>query len=432
MSLVRSVFGGIKWTTFSSFILVGCQLLKVAVLARYLEKSDFGLMALLTFIIGLISLFMDSGLTSALFHKQTISLKEYSSLFWLNLFFSFFLYIVIFLFAPLIATFYNENRLEIFLKLMGLSLIISSLGILFRTLSQKELQFKFVSLVDVFTNIISLLIAIYLAINSFGIMALIISYLFQYSMSNIIFLIRGICINKLIFYINLKTSKPFIKIGSFQVAGQLVNYFNRDLDILVIGKYFSSEILGGYSLAKQLVFRPSQLIYPIFTTVATPYLVKFQRDIKLLGDHYLKLTNIISTINIPLYTLIIILANPIIRVLYGSNFLNVTPLVQILSLYMILRSSGNAIGCLTIATGRTDLEFYWNTIMLLIMPIAILIGSQFSVVAVAWSIFLAMLVLFIPFWYFLVWKIIKVPFNKYLFNLLPSTSIYSYINALLR
>ena len=80
----------------------------------------------------------------------------------------------------------------------------------------------------------------------------------------------------LLLHFNYKETEPFLKIGIYQVGGQVVNYFNRDLDILIIGKFFSQDILGGYSLAKQLVSRPAQIINPILSKVASPALAKFQ------------------------------------------------------------------------------------------------------------------------------------------------------------
>ena len=78
---------------------------------------------------------------------------------------------------------------------------------------------------------------------------------------------------------NFQEAMPFLKIGVFEVGSQFVNFFNRDLDIIIIGKLFSTELLGGYSLAKQLVYKPAQIINPIATKIANPLLAKFQKDI---------------------------------------------------------------------------------------------------------------------------------------------------------
>ena len=67
-------------------------IIKASVLSRILESSDFGLMAIVTFVLGFINLFIDLGLTTAILHLDNITTKQYSSLFWLNVGFSIILF----------------------------------------------------------------------------------------------------------------------------------------------------------------------------------------------------------------------------------------------------------------------------------------------------------------------------------------------------
>jgi len=238
--------------------------------------------------------------------------------------------------------------------------------------------------------------------------------LVQNIISNFLFFIIGIRKYGLRLHFKIHEVLPFLRIGVFQVAGQSANYFNRDLDILLIGKFFSTEVLGGYSLAKQLVFRPLQLINPILVKVASPTLVKFQDDIKVLKKNYLKLVSIVSSINLYAYISIILFAPLIVKILYGSEFGNIVILVRILSVYMIFRAIGNPIGSLVVATGRTDLEFYWNMLNLLIMPLFIYFGASYGIEQVAYSLVLAVFILFVPSWRLLTFKMTRASFKEYL------------------
>jgi len=208
----------------------------------------------------------------------------------------------------------------------------------------------------------------------------------------------------LLLHYKFSETKPFLKIGIYQVGGQIINYFNRDLDILIIGKMFNTDVLGGYSLAKQLVMRPMQVLNPVLSKVASPTLAKFQNNIELLKNNYLKLINIISTIIIPVYFIVIIFAPWIVELLYGEGFQNIVIIVRILSVYMMMRSVSNPVGSLVIATGRTDLEFYWNLLTLVTTPICIYVGSQFGIVGAAVGITFAMFILFVPAWKLLINK----------------------------
>ncbi len=423
MSIRKQAIQGVKWTTLSTIFLAVTQLLKISVLARFLDKTDFGLMAIVVFVLGFTDLFVDMGLTSAILHKQNISKNEYASLYWINFLFSFLLFAVIWFITPLISTFYNEKELNILIPLMALTLLFSAFGRQFKTIEQKELNFKFISLVDIVGSVISLVFAVILAYYGYGIYSLVYSSILLQIISNIAFLIQGIKRIGIKLHFVFAETKPFLKIGIYQVGGQIMNYFNRDLDILLIGKFFGSEILGGYSLAKQLVFRPAQIINPILTKVGAPVLAKFQNNIEALRKNYLKLLNIISTVNFIIYLVIIVFAKYIVLILYGQGFDDIVIIVQILSVYMYFRSLGNPAGSLIIATGKTDLEFYWNLLVLIIMPIIIYTASQFSIVIVAISLSVAMVFLTIPAWYFMIRKMINVGLREYLVSFVPNRKI---------
>jgi len=414
MSIKKQAISGVKWTTISTVILAFSAILKISILTRFLDKSDFGLMALVMFVLGFMNLFMDMGLTSAILHKQGITKNEYASLYWLNFGFSIVLYVIILVLTPFVANFYEQPELNILIPLMGLGLIISAIGKQFKTIQQKKLKFKTIASIDISVGVLSLLVSVYLAYTGFGVYALVYSALFQYVLSNVLFLTLGIKQVGLKLRYKFTETKPFLRIGMYRVGGQVVNYFNKNLDTLIIGKYFGTEILGGYNLAKQLVFRPAQIINPILTRVASPVLAKFQDNASLLKKNYLKLVNIVATINIPIYIAVIIFAPLIVRILYGNNFDSIVILVQILSIFMMFRAIGNPIGSLVIATGRTDLEFKWNVFTLLITPLAIFIGSQFSIQGVAIASAITSVLLFIPSWNFLIHKMLGVGLKEYI------------------
>ncbi|MDF4220173.1 MOP flippase family protein [Maribacter sp. M208] len=410
----KGVVSGIKWTSLGTIIIAVVAILKLSILARFLDKADFGLMALVTFVMGFMNLFNDMGLTSAILHKQNITDKQYASLYWLNIGFSIILYILLCGLTPLVSLFYEESQLNILIPLLGLNLLISAIGRIFKTIESKHLKFKAITIFEIIAAVISLCFAIYLAINDYGVYTLVYSALLQYSLQNLMYFIYGLKKYGLLLHFNYKETEPFLKIGIYQVGGQVVNYFNRDLDILIIGKFFSQDILGGYSLAKQLVSRPAQIINPILSKVASPALAKFQNKKEELKKNYLRLVSIVAKVNILVYSITILAAKYIVQIFYGNDFESLTSLVQILSIYMIFRAIGNPIGSLIVATGKTSLEFYWNCLTLLILPIFIYSGSNLGINEVAWALSMAMLLLFYPSWKLLVHKMTGATFKEYL------------------
>lgn len=394
-------------------------MIKISVLARYLDSGDFGIMAIVTSVLGFMNLFIDMGLSTAILSRKEITDKEFSSLFWINIIFSVLLFFLISISSQVISTFFNEPKLGFLIIIMSFSILLSSYGRQFKTLEQKNLNFKSISLTEIISALTGLAFALYLAITGYGVFALIISSLVQQGVSNLIYLLNGLRRQRLLFHFNLNETKLFLRIGIYQVAGQTLNYFNREFDILIIGKFFGSDILGLYSLAKQLAQRPMEIINPIFTKVASPVLAIFQDDELELRDRFLSLLNTIATLNFFSYSLLVLFAYPAVVLFYGVGFTEIVLMVQLLSVYMFFRSMGDPIGSLLIAKGRTDLDFYWNLFALFVFPLSTFVGAQFSIIWVILLNIAVMIFLLYLSWYFLITKLCTATLFEYIQSLRP-------------
>lgn len=411
----KEASGGVKWTTLSSLVVIICSLVSMAVLARFVPKADFGLIAIVVFTLSFFELFNDMGISVGILHKQNMIQEEYSSLYWFNVFLSIVLFGIVFGLTPLISSFYNFPQLNKLIPLVGLNLLINGIGRQFKIIQQKELRFKQISLIEISTALVALICSIVLAIKGFGVYALVANTLITAFLSNFLFLVISLSHgHRITLFYNFKNVQPFLKMGLYQMGGQIANYLNRDFDILIIGKTMNPEILGLYSLAKQLVFRPYQLLNPIIIKVATPLLAKLQNSPHELKNSYLKVVNIIGSLNIIVYTILFLFAPIAIKILYGSNYLEAVWIVRILCVYMIARSTSNPVGSLTVATGKTHLEFFWNLIMLLILPIAIYLGSLSGIFSLTIILSCLMILSIYPFWKLIISKMIDVNFFEYL------------------
>jgi O-antigen/teichoic acid export membrane protein len=204
----------------------------------------------------------------------------------------------------------------------------------------------------------------------------------------------------------------------YQMGSGIVNYFNSQFDVIIIGKIFGSETLGLYSMAKQLVMRPAQIINPVVTRVTFPTMSKVQNDRQRLKEIYLKTINLLSSVNFPIYIAMIILAPEIITIFLGTKWLAATTVFQILSIYALFRSTGNPIGSLVLAKGKPHYEMYWNIGLFFIIPATIYIGSFYGIEGVSWSLVILILILMIPNWYFLVRRLCGAGFMEYLSQIL--------------
>ncbi len=419
MSLKKQAIGSVKWTSASTVITSAMQLIQIAVLTRYLDKKDFGLMAMALFVIGISKIFIDMGLSNALIYKQRINKYQLSSLFWLNIFLGVIIFGIILLLSPFIAYFYDTHGLKGVIDWTAVTFLILPWGQQMEALLRKDLRFKSLSIRDIISKGIGLIVAILLAIYGFGVYALVYANLASALISVILLLFLGLQDYRPAFLFSYRSLKNegFFSFGLFQMGEKLINYFNTNFDTILIGKLLGMEALGLYNIAKIVAKKPFQVLNPILTKVAFPIFSKMQNDLPRLKNAYLKTINLIAGSNAPLYLMMIIFARPIVIIAFGRDWIEAVPILQLLAIGTLFRSIGNPVGSLQLARGRADLGFYWNVGVFLIVPLAIWAGSYWGLLGVAWALlFYRVLVISFPSWFFLIRPLCKATYKEYLFS----------------
>jgi O-antigen/teichoic acid export membrane protein len=414
MSVRSQAIDGLKWTSLTRFIIVVGQVVKISVLARLLEKSDFGLVALIMFVLGFTGILIDMGFTTAILHKQNISKRQYSSIYWLNIGFSLIVYIAIYFSSSVIADYYSQPDLKTLLEIMGLSLIISAMGKQYRTIEQKNLNFKVLSLVDLAATTISVFVAVVLATLGYGVYSIVFAALAEYAVGSLFFLVFGMINHGFPRYFSFHETSEFIKIGLYQVGGDITNYLSRDTDLLIIGKVMGVEVLGGYNLARELVRRPLQLIDPIISKVSTPIFSQFQDHNEKLRTSFTLLLRNVTIINAIIYGSMAISAKSLILVFYGIDYLHIAVYLQLFAPIIYLRSAMAQSSVITIAKGRTDLGMYWSIVNIILSASIILALIKTRLEYIIGALALFHILLLIPSWYIFGRRLINFNFRNYI------------------
>lgn len=415
MSLKQKAFGAAKWTSFSAVATSLMQLLQIVVLSRFIDKADFGLMAVALFVIGLSQIFMDMGISNAIIHNQKVTKAQINTLFWLNIFAGVAIYITLYISTPFIADFYHSPELVSIIRWTSATYLIIPFGQQFETLLVKELNFKSLSIRDVIGKTSGFFASVLLAFLHYGIYALVYANLIQALVSTLLLIVYGLRIfrPRLDFDWHSLKSEGFFSFGLFQMGEKTVNYFNSQFDTLLIGKLLGMEALGIYNIAKTLAFRPYQIINPIVTKVAFPVLAKIQDDIEKLRRAYIQILRLLTYANAPIYAAMILLAKPLIILFFGEAWTESIPFLQILAVTALCNSIGNPVGALLLARGRADWGFYWNVGMLAFMPLCIWIGSFWGLEGVAWGLTLFKVAVMLPAWGLFVYPLCKAKFLEY-------------------
>ena len=411
--LKQKAMKGVKWTTISMGTRSILQLLQLIIIARYLSAEDFGLVAIVMVVIGFSQLFMDMGISNAIIHKQDISHKQLSTLYWLNIFSGCVLTVLIFIISPYIASFYNNENLTPLIRILSISFLINGIGNQYRVLLRKELRFNKLAKIEIASTVISFLVAVIMAVTGYGAYSLVFGILITALISNILLLKDGIKNNKPSFIFDFINIKPFLTFGLYQMGQNSIVYFNNQFDVILIGKLLGMEAVGVYNLTKQLVMRPSQIVNPIVTSVTFPVMSKVQDDQLRLKSIYLKIINYLSSLNFPIYILMIALSSLVVPLLLGEKWSNAIELFQILSLYALIRSTTNPAGSLLLSKGRADIGFWWSVGEFVLMPISIFVSSKWGVVGVGIGLLIFQVIVLLPNWYFIVRKMCGARFKEY-------------------
>ncbi len=429
MTLKQQTISGIKWTSGSGLIVAGLLLVQNIILSHFLSHADFGIIALLQVIVGFINIFIDMGVSNAVIYKQEISHSQLSSLYWMNVASGILFFVIVATVSPAIAWFYEKPELQPYIVMMSFSFIITSISRQYRVLLQKRLRFDLIAKLEIIATCMSFVVCIAVAYFGFGVLSIVIGTLLNNFIQAFFLFIIGIKIHKPSLKYKRKELKELLSFGRFQMGEKILNYFFTQLDTILIGKLLSVEILGVYSIAKTLVLAPVQLINPIITKVTFPVMSKIQNDDATLKRIYYKTLSYLSAINFPIYIVMILLAQPIILMLYGQQWIEATYILQILSITFLIRSVGNPVGSLLLAKGRADLGFYWVLSLLAVIPVCIFFGSLWGINEVCYTLLALQIILYYPGYHFLVKKLIPATFKDYSLNFVKPL-VFSLIAAI--
>lgn len=411
MELKQKTINSAKWSSLSTAVRILAQVLRLAVLARFLSALDFGLSAIVLLVLGFTNIFSDFGINIAILHKQKISKDEYNSLYWFNLLVNLGLYCLILCFTPVAAYFYDQPLLKKLIPLAGIDLILIAAGKQFYTVLQKRLDYKIIAIIDITASIISLSVAYLTALKGFGVYSIIISSLSQNLIRSILLMIYGKHPIKL--HCKFKEIYSFLKIGVYQTGAQILDYISNYTDIFIIGKFFSIEQLGFYTLAKELVIKPYQAINSSVNSVIISYLSKLQNDLIKIKQNYLKIVKGLSFINFPVYFFLIFFSDVIVDVYYGSSYTQVAHFVTLLGVWGMFASVNSLVGNLTFALGRTDLNFKWTVVRTIANPVVIIITGLISLDALATGQSILGAIFTYLIWLVILWKLIQISWREY-------------------
>ncbi len=379
----KTVFG-MMWSAVGKVGTLAINFLSNLVLARILMPEDFGAIAMLAIFLAVSSIFIQGGLGTALIQKKNPDRLDYSTVFYWNLAFSLLFYLILYVAAPFIADFYELPLVKPLLRVQSLVLIIQSFSIVQVTQLMKQMNFKALAIRNMASAFAGTLIAIPMALRGFGAWSLVASAITA-AIVNVLLLWK-MSSWRPTWEFSLESLKNLFSFGGLMLLSSLVETLYTNLQGLIIGKRFSANDLGYFSQAKKLEEVPVTGLASIVNDVTFPAFSTLQDDRTRLLEGMRKSTKALTFLNFPMMILLIIIAQPLITLLYGSKWETATPYFQILCvsglIYAVNALNTNVIKSL----GKGKIYFVIQIIKRSIGIAMIFIGIRFGLYGLLWAV----------------------------------------------
>lgn len=382
----------------SKYLNIILNLLVSAVLARLIEPSDYGIMAVITVFTTFFSTLSDMGLGTAIIQNKSLSEEDVGSIFSLSVYISGFLAMAFWLFSYAIAAFYSD---AIYVKIghwLSVPLVFNSINMVPNGLLNREKRFLDMAVRNVVVYLLSAVVAIIAALNGAGIFALIL----QSILSSLLIFVWSELLTRHRFSLRfrMESIRKVANYSGYQYAFSILNYFSRNLDNLLVGKFIGPTELGYYNRAYSLMLYPINNITGVITPVLHPILSDYQNDKDFIYRQYMKLIKLIATISVFVEVCCIFLASDLIQFVYGDKWIGSIQCFRILSVAIATQMITGTTGSIFQSLGQTRLLFITGCINVTITILGTIIGIfcgntiEFLAVCVAASYLLHFIVAF--------------------------------------
>ncbi|RQP16655.1 MAG: lipopolysaccharide biosynthesis protein [Parapedobacter sp.] len=375
--LKKKTLQGLGWSVGRLFSVQLTSFLVQLFLARLLLPEAFGLIAMLQVFVAIGQTLMDGGMTSSLIRTPNPDFRDYSTVFFINVFVAAFVYGIIFVAAEHIAIFYNQPILEKVLKIFALSIVIQSFVAVQLAKFTKDLDFKSQLMLELPSLLLSSIIAISLAFNDFGVWSLVWLHLSK----SVFFAIQVWLFVKWrpSWVFDIQRLKMHFNFGYKLTLSSLLNTVYDNIYNIIIGKAFSPAQLGYYDRANSMRQLPVLTISSALNKVTYPMFAVIQNDNEKLKQTYRMLMQQILYWMAPMLVLLAVIAEPLFLMVLTAKWLPAVPYFQILCFASILYPiHAYNLNVITVK-GRSDLFLKLEVAKKIIISVGIVCALPFGI-----------------------------------------------------
>jgi O-antigen/teichoic acid export membrane protein len=370
-------------TLTSQWIVYVLGVVSLSVMARLLTPDDYGKVAMVTAITGFASVFKDLGLSTATIQREKITHAQLSTLFWVNVGFGTLVMLAVMALSPLVAWFYHTPELSKIMVALSVTFLLGGLTVQHQAILTRQMRFTTSSIVNVISVVAGIVCGVTGGFMGLGYWAIVMGYIAT-SLTMAVGMwmaskwrpglpMRGCGIRSMLGF--------GAHISSFNV----VNYFSRNADNVLIGRFAGSSALGIYSRAYQLLLLPIANLRNPLNSVALPTLSRLVDDPARYKSHYQHFIGALAFISMPMVACMYVYSTAIVSIVLGSRWLGASELFRLLAISAFIQPVVSTRGTVMLSTGQGRRLLTWGLVNAVATVVGFAIGVRWGAIGVATS-----------------------------------------------
>lgn len=370
--IAKSVFwmvwsrGGLQVLSFISTLLV----------ARWLNLSDYGLMALAGIWTGTIAMLADMGLGWAIVQFPDVEDEELQSCFWMTLATTTVAYVMLWIVAPFIARWFNSPELTSVLRVSSVTLLLFACRLVPDAMLRRQLKFDKIAQVEIISVAAGIPLTLGLAWHGHGVWALVYGGILQTVVGVLALMMFYPWKPK--FHIGGARLPAMLRFSLSAIGSSLGWSIYSQLDSLIVGKMTNEHTLGVFAMAKQLAIMPVTKISVVINQLAGPVMARIQDERERLRTSFLRLVRLVTCLTLPLCVGLALVAADLIPVALGEKWNAAVPLFQVFCFFALTHSVEVLLPPVLFARYRSGFLLKWTIALLIVMPGPFVVGAKFG------------------------------------------------------
>ena len=380
-TLTQKAASGVAWTTGLQVSRQVLSVVSVSVLARKVPASAYGLVSMAMVLTNFFDTFRDLGTTSAVVRETYLTDAIVSTLFWVNCIVGLLMSAIVFGLSSPAAVFFHEIALAGVVKGIALYFFLGALGTLPGAMLTRQMAFRKCAMAQLAGAVVGTGLAIVLAILGNGVWSLVLGSLATTAVTSLgYWILRPI---QLRWAMDLREVYGMVSFGVKLCGFNIVNYFSRNADNLIVGRYLGMNPLGYYQMGYTLMTYPLSNFSSLIAQVLFPAMSQVKNDNERFRTAFLRACSLVSLFTFPAMLGLFVTADPFVRVVLGTKWIPVAGLLKVFAPLGMAQSVYTLVGLIYTTKGRTGLLFAWGLFSSTIYVLSFVIGVRWGIQGVA-------------------------------------------------